>query len=82
MDLPVKFPTETEVILEDVARFRALSPEERMVYFRTFLRDAETARRNSPNAEIQKYIDEQAELKRRNILEFLARHGCGPDDSA
>ena len=26
MDLPVKFPSETEVILEDVARFRALSP--------------------------------------------------------
>jgi hypothetical protein len=30
MDLPVKFPSETEVILEDVARFRALSHEERM----------------------------------------------------
>ena len=26
MDLPVKFPSETEVILEDVARFRALLP--------------------------------------------------------
>ncbi len=26
MDLPVKFPSESEVILEDVARFRALSP--------------------------------------------------------
>ena len=30
MDLPVKFPSETEVILEDVARFRALSPRERI----------------------------------------------------
>ena len=29
MDLPIKFPSETEVILEDVARFRALTPEER-----------------------------------------------------
>ena len=27
MDLPVKFPSETEVILEDVARFRALTPK-------------------------------------------------------
>ena len=27
MDLPVKFPSETEVILEDVARFRALTPD-------------------------------------------------------
>ena len=30
MDLPIKFPSETEVILEDVARFRALSPEGRI----------------------------------------------------
>ena len=30
MDLPVKFPSETEVILEDVARFRALSPGDRI----------------------------------------------------
>jgi len=30
MDLPVKFPSETEVILEDVASFRALSPPERI----------------------------------------------------
>ena len=30
MDLPVKFPSETEVILEDVASFRALSPAERI----------------------------------------------------
>ena len=30
MDLPVKFPSETEVILEEVARFRALSPRERI----------------------------------------------------
>ncbi len=27
MDLPVKFPSEAEVILEDVARFRALTSE-------------------------------------------------------
>ena len=29
MDLPIKFPSETEVILKDVARFRAYSPSER-----------------------------------------------------
>jgi hypothetical protein len=27
MNLPVKFPSQTEVILDDVARFRAKSPE-------------------------------------------------------
>ena len=30
MNLPIKFPSDTEVILEDVARFRALSPGERI----------------------------------------------------
>ncbi len=39
MDLPVKFPSETEVILEDVARFRALSPAERMLAIRGLLAD-------------------------------------------
>lgn len=27
-DLPVRFPSDTEVILEDVARFRSLTPRE------------------------------------------------------
>ena len=39
MDLPVKFPSETEVILEDVARFRALSPEDRIRTIRSLLAD-------------------------------------------
>ena len=37
MDLPVKFPSETEVILEDVARFRALSPADRIRTIRGIL---------------------------------------------
>ena len=28
MNLPIKFPSDTEVILEEVTRFRALSPGE------------------------------------------------------
>ncbi len=40
MELPVKFPSETEVILEDVARFRALSPEERIRSYRSFLNES------------------------------------------
>ena len=30
MDLPIKFPSDAEVILEEVTRFRALSPENRV----------------------------------------------------
>ena len=37
MDLPIKFPSETEVILEDVARFRALSPAERIQAIQSLL---------------------------------------------
>ena len=39
MDLPVKFPSDTEVILEEVARFRALSPAERIRAIRGILAD-------------------------------------------
>jgi hypothetical protein len=30
MDRPIKFPSDAESIIEEVARFRALSPENRM----------------------------------------------------
>ena len=37
MNLPIKFPSDTEVILEEVARFRALSPGERIRAIRSIL---------------------------------------------
>jgi hypothetical protein len=37
MDLPFEFPSETELILEDVARFRALMPVERFRSLRGLL---------------------------------------------
>jgi hypothetical protein len=39
MDLPVEFPSETEVILEDVARFRALSPRDQIRAIRSLSRN-------------------------------------------
>ncbi len=30
MDIPIRFPDNTEVIAQDVARFRALSPDDRV----------------------------------------------------
>ena len=75
MDLPIKFPSETEVILEDVARFRALSPEERIESLRELLRAGDLILRNSPKAAWAKqYAEEQKFLERRNIREFIARH--------
>jgi hypothetical protein len=76
MDLPVKFPSETEVILEDVARFRALSPEERIRSFRGLLRSAAMIGRKSPKADwARQYAEEQEILAQKNIREFLARNG-------
>ena len=49
-DLPVKFPSETEVILEDVARFRALSPRERIRRIRGLLADGRYVMSISPMA--------------------------------
>jgi hypothetical protein len=76
MDLPVKFPSETEVILDDVARFRALSPAERIRTIRGLLNAGDHLRRISPKAAWAKqYTEEQEVIAQRNIREFIARHG-------
>jgi hypothetical protein len=76
MDLPIKFPSDTEVILEDVARFRALTPKEQIQTIRGLLNAADHIRRSSPKAEWAKqYAEEQELLAQRNIREFIARHG-------
>ena len=75
MDLPIKFPSETQVILEDVARFRALSPAERMRTIRSLLACGRHLMRISPKAAwAAEYTEEQERLAQRNIREFIARH--------
>ncbi len=75
MDLPVKFPSETEVILEDVARFRALSPRDRIRTIRGLLAAGAYLMSISPKAAwARQYAEEQKLLERRNIREFIARH--------
>ena len=75
MDLPVKFPSETEVILDDVGRFRGLSPEERVRSYRGFLRFAARLARRSPKAEwARQDAEEQEILAQHNIREFITRH--------
>jgi len=75
MDVAVKFPTETEVILEDVASFRALSPAERMRTIRSMLADgAFLMSRSAKAAWAMQYSQEQELLAQRNIREFIARH--------
>ena len=75
MDLPVKFPSETEVILEDVARFRALSPENRIRAIRSLLNAGAQIMRMSPKAAwARQHAREQELLAQRNIRDFIERH--------
>jgi hypothetical protein len=76
MDLPIKFRSETEVILEDVARFRALSSKGQVQALRGLLRAGDRIRQRSPKAAWAKqFAEEQEILAQHNIREFLARHG-------
>ena len=75
MDLPVQFPSETDVILEDVARFRALTPEEQFRSLRGLLNAGALVLRKSPKAAwARQYAEEQEDLAQRTIREFIARH--------
>ena len=76
MDIPIKFPSETEVILEDVARFRALSLADRIQSIRGMLNfGARLKKMSSKSAWLNQYSEEQELLAQRNIREFIARHG-------
>jgi hypothetical protein len=75
MELPIKFPSNEEVIIKDVARFRALSDVERMRAIRGLLKAGELVMRQSPNAaSMREYALEQKRLTRQAIKEFIARH--------
>ena len=76
MDLPVKFPSETEVILEDVARFRAFTPRGcASGTIQGMLADGAYLMSISPKAAWAKqYSEEQKLLEQRNIRDFIARH--------
>lgn len=75
MNLPIKFLSEAEVILEETARFRALSPESRLRSIRGLLAAGALAMRRSPKAAfLRDYTLEQEERARQAVKEFLARH--------
>ncbi len=75
MDLPVKFPSETEVILDDVARFRALSAAERIRSLQDILKTGSMILSRSPKAAWAEQYSEAQELQaRQTTREFIARH--------
>jgi hypothetical protein len=76
MELPIKFPSDADVIAEEAARFRALSPENRMQVIRGLLTAGALMMRRSPKAEfLRQYTLEQERLAQQAIKDFIARHG-------
>src|SRR5690348_9856782 len=75
MNLPIKFPSDAESIAEEAARFRALSPENRLRSIRGLLAAGALMMRRSPKAEfLRDYTLEQENCARQALKEFLARH--------
>lgn len=75
MDLPIKFPSDAEVVAEEVARFRALSPEQRVhalgEMFELYHFLISTSGRPE---ELKRLAEEEEERGRQAIMEFVARH--------
>ena len=75
MNLPVKFPSDADVIREEVARFRALSPEERIRFIHGLLAAGALMMQKSPRAAfLRQYALEQENLAQQAIKDFIARH--------
>jgi hypothetical protein len=75
LNLPINFPSDADVTAEEAARFRALSPEERMRVVRGLLETGERLMRQSPKAEfLRQYTLEQEQLAQQAVKEFIARH--------
>lgn len=76
MDLPILFPSDADVIREEVARFRALTGKEQVrelgESFRLyhFLRDA-----SGIAVEIDRLAEEEERMGREAVKAFVARHG-------
>jgi hypothetical protein len=76
MDLPIQFPSEAEVIAEEVRRFRMLSPAQRVRSVLDLISTGTRLMRNSPRAEfMRQYTREQEELAQQVLKELIARHG-------
>jgi hypothetical protein len=75
MNLPIKFPSDVEIIIEEAARFRALSPENRLRSIRGLLAAGALMMRQSPKAAfLRQYTLEQEDRARQAVKEFVARH--------
>lgn len=76
MNLPIQFPSDVDVIAEEAARFRALSPEKRLESIRSLVAAGAFMMQRSPKAAfLREYTLEQENGAIRAVKEFIARHG-------
>ncbi len=83
MDLPVRFPTQTEVIDEEVARideevarFRALPPGAQVrAIVEVFNEFHQFIAASGREAEFERFAEEEEARGRAAIQDFLVRHG-------
>ena len=76
MELPIRFPNESDVIYEEAMRFRALSPDAKIMEINEGFRLYQFLRTASGRAEqIDRYAEEQERLGWQSIQEFASRHG-------
>jgi hypothetical protein len=76
MELPVRFPSDADVIAEEAERFFALSSVDRLAMIRGVLEAGALMLQNSPrSAFLRRHAEEQESAWRRAVREFVARHG-------
>jgi hypothetical protein len=76
MKVAIKFPNDAEAIAEDVARFRALSPERRVQTLGEMFRLYHFLASNAAQPEaVARFAQEEEERGRKAVEEFIARHG-------
>ena len=75
MNLPIQFPSDVEVIREEVKRFRSLTPRERARSIRSVINAGARLIAVSPkSAFLAKYAAEQEQLAREAFIKNVARY--------
>lgn len=75
MDLPIRFPNEADVIAEEAARFRALSPEGRVRALGDSFREYLFLAAAGHTVNLDRFAREEERSARTAVEEFVARHG-------
>ena len=75
MNVPIQFPADADVLADEVARFRALSPEKQVRILGEMFNVYRFLEDNAPRPDaLAQFAREDEERNRKAIEEFVARH--------